>query len=262
MTPARVGSFGRANVRGRRVLAVVMTALAVTATMALLAGCARTVQAAADPPSAAAADPATARAFPGLATALSPASAPRPTSVESGPAGDPDPVGQLRRSLLGPRDLGPGWTGGDPPVPDAAAPAPCGGPGTVARFPDALRVGSTVDGPAAGFVVQEALSVYGDADTAREAFRVSAAGLDCGRGTLHGAPVTIAPTQDVRADVGGDQASSWRAGSDAVDAVLVVVQGRQAVFTFAFVAPAGTAPTARPDPVALSRAAVARALAA
>jgi hypothetical protein len=257
VTPARVGAFGRADVRGRRVLAVTVTAVTVTvATIALLAGCARAVHAAADPPSAAAADPAAARAFPGFATALSPASAPGSS------AGEPDPVGQLRRSLLGPRDLGPGWTGGDPPVPDAAAPAPCGGPGTVARFPDALRVGSTVDGPAAGFVVQEALSVYGDADTAREAFHVSAAGLDCGRGTLHGAPVTIAPAQDVRADVGGDQASSWRAGSDAVDAVLVVVQARQAVFTFAFVAPAGTAPTARPDPVALSRAAVARALAA
>jgi len=259
VTPACVGTFDRATVRGRQVFVA-----AVVLATALLGGCTRAVDAvadppsdaAADPPSAAAADPAAARAFPGFATALSPASAPGSS------AGEPDPVGQLRRSLLGPRDLGPGWTGGDPPVPDAAAPAPCGGPGTVARFPDALRVGSTVDGPAAGFVVQEALSVYGDADTAREAFRVSAAGLDCGRGTLHGAPVTIAPTQDVRADVGGDQASSWRAGSDAVDAVLVVVQGRQAVFTFAFVAPAGTAPTARPDPVALSRAAVARALAA
>jgi hypothetical protein len=255
VTPARVGTFDRPNVRGRRVLAVTVTAVTVTAaTIALLAGCARAVHAAADPPSAAAADPATARAFPGLATALS--------SASNRPAGDPDPVGQLRRSLLGPRDLGPGWAGGDPPVPDAAAPLPCGGPGTVARFPDALRVGSTVDGPAAGFVVQEALSVYGDADTAREAFGTSAGGLDCGRGTLHGAPVAIAPAQDVRADVGGDQASSWRAGSDAVDAVLVVVQARQAVFTFAYVTPANTAPTARPDPVALSRAAVARALAA
>jgi len=249
VTPACVGTFDRATVRGRQVFVA-----AVVLATALLGGCTRAVDAVADPPSDAAADPATAPAFAGLATALSTAS---PRAV-----GDANPVVRLRRSLLGPRDLGPGWTGGDPPVPDVAAPAPCGGPGTVARFPDALRVGSTVDGPAAGFVVQEAVSVYGDADTAREAFRTSVAGLDCGQGTLHGASVAIAAAQDVRADVGGDQASSWRAGSDAVDAVLVVVQARQAVFTFAYVAPAGTAPTARPDPVALSRAAVARALAA
>jgi hypothetical protein len=187
----------------------------------------------------------------GLATALSTA------SPEA--AGSADPVDRLRGALLGPGDLGPGWRHGDPPVPDPSTPAPCGGPGTVARFPDALRVGSTVDGPAGG-VVQEALSVYGDADTARAAFQAGLAGLACGRGTLHGAPVDIAPAQDRRTDVGGDSASSWQVGSDAVDAVLVMVQAKEAVFVFAYVMTPGAA--ARPDALALSRAAVARALAA
>jgi hypothetical protein len=190
----------------------------------------------------------------GLATALSPAS--------PEPGGSADPVERLRGALLGPGDLGPGWQRGAAPVPDPSTPAPCGGPGTVARFPDALRVGSTVDGPAGG-VVQEALSVYGDADTAQAAFRAGLVGLDCGQGTLHGAPVSIAPAQDLRAGVGGDRASSWHVGSDTVDAVLVMVQAREAVFAFAYVmAPGAGPPEARPDPVALSRAAVARALAA
>ena len=197
----------------------------------------------------------------------------RPTRVPSGlatalstpePGGPADPVARLRESLLGPGDLGPGWQRGVPPVPDPSTPAPCGGPGTVARFPDALRVGSTVDGPAGG-VVQEALSVYGDAATAQAAFRAGLAGLGCGQGTLHGASVTIAPAREVQADTGGDRASSWEARSDTVDAVLVMVQAREAVFVFAYVTPAappGAAPAARPDALALTRAAVARALAA
>jgi hypothetical protein len=178
-------------------------------------------------------------------------------------AGRPEagPVGRLRAGLLSPADLGGAWSGGDPPVPDAASPAPCGGPSTVARFPDALRVGSTVVGPA-GAVVQEALSVYGDADTAAAAFEAGVAGLRCAQGTLHGAAVTIGAPQDLQPDVGGDRAGGWQVGSDTIDAVLVLVQARQAVFAFAYVTPAGTAPADRPDPRALTRVAVARALAA
>jgi hypothetical protein len=183
------------------------------------------------------------------------------TAASTEPPGSADPVGRLRGSLLGPEDLGSGWTADLPPLPDTSAPAPCGGQGTVARFPDALRVGSTVDGPP-GFVVQEALSVYRDADTARAAFDAGAEGLGCPQGTLHGAAVTIAAAEDLRSDVGGDRASSWRVDSAALDAVLVVVQAREAVFTFAYVVPAGTQALARPDAVGLSRAAVARTLAA
>jgi hypothetical protein len=211
-----------------------------------LTACTRAVDAVADPPPAA-------RPTSGVATARSAASAQ--------PGDTTDPVDRLRAALLGPDDLGPGWASGDPPVPDPSAPAPCGGPGTVARFPDAMRVGSTVEGPA-GAVVQEALSVYGDAATARTAFRAGTAGLACGRGSLHGTSVTIAPAQDLRAEVGGDSAAGWRAGSDTLDAVLIVVQAREAVFAFAYVTPAGAPPAAGPDPVALTRAAVARALAA
>jgi hypothetical protein len=207
-----------------------------------LAGCSRVVGAGGDVVPASAAG--------GVATAASTA-----------PPGSADPVGRLRGSMLGPDDLGAGWTADLPPLPDTSAPAPCGGPGTVARFPDALRVGSTVDGPP-GFVVQEALSVYRDADTARAAFDAGAEGLGCPQGTLHEAAVTIAPAQDLRREVGGDRASSWRVDSAALDAVLVVVQAREAVFTFAYVVPAGTADGARPDAVGLSRAAVARTLAA
>ncbi len=226
--------------------ALVRAALLALLLPVLLPGCSRAADAVADPPPVASSTP-------GVATARSTAS-PQPD-------GTADPVARLRAALLGPGDLGPGWTSGDPPVPDPSAPAPCGGPGTVARFPDAMRVGSTVEGPA-GAVVQEALSVYGDADAARAAFRAGTAGLACGRGSLHGTSVTIAPAQDLRAEVGGDSAAGWRAGSDTLDAVLIVVQAREAVFAFAYVTPAGAPPAAGPDPVALTRAAVARALAA
>ena len=208
--------------------------------VALLAGCSRVVGAGGDVVPASSAG--------GVASATSTAE----------PA---DPVGRLRGSLLGPDDLGSGWSADLPPLPDTSAPAPCGGPGTVARFPEALRVGSTVDGPP-GFVVQEALSVYRDAATARAAFDAGAQGLGCPQGTLHGAAVTIAPAQDLRRDVGGERATSWRVDNESLDAVLVVVQAREAVFTFAYVVPSGTADGARPDAVGLSRAAVARTLAA
>ncbi len=243
MTAVRAGTPGPRPWRRR---ALARAALLAGLLPGLLAGCGRAVDAVADLPSPT-------RPAHGVATARSTAS-PRPDAAA-------DPVDRLRAALLGPGDLGPGWTSGDPPVPDPSMPAPCGGPGTVARFPDALRMGSTVDGPD-GAVVQEALSVYGDADTARAAFRAGTAGLACDRGTLHGASVTIAPAQDLRADVGGDSATGWRVGSDAGDAVLVMVQAREAVFAFAYVTPPGAPPAARPDPVALSRAAVARALAA
>jgi hypothetical protein len=204
----------------------------------LLAGCGTGVDVAADVAPAA-----------GVATAGSAGS------------GSADPLDRLQGSLLGPRDVGPGWTPDAPPVPDPATPAVCGGPGTVARFPDALRLGSTVDGPP-GFVVQEAVSVYRDAATAQAAYTAGVAGLDCRQGTLHQAPVAITPAQDLRADVGGDRAAGWHVTSDALDAELVLVQAREAVFAFAYVAPPGTPATARPDPRALSRVAVARMLAA
>jgi hypothetical protein len=243
VTTARAGVGG--GTRGRACRPVSPLVLA-AALVGLLAGCSRAVDVAAD------VIPSPGKAA-GVATAASPLSARSRAAA--------GPVDRLRGGLLGPRDLGPGWTGGVPPVPDPAAPAPCGGPGTVARFPDALRVGSTVDGRP-GFVVQEALSVYRDAATASRAFRAGVAGLACDHGALHGAPVTIAPAEDLLPAVGGDQASGWQVGSEALDGMLVLVQARQAVFTFAYVAPAGTAPADRPDPLALSRVAVARVLAA
>jgi hypothetical protein len=240
---ARAGTAGGASARTRRLPGLAL--LVVVLLPGVLGGCAHAADAVGTRSAT--------RVPSGLATALS--------SASPEPGGSADPVSRLRGALLGPGDLGPGWRRGAPPVPDPSTPAPCGGPSTVARFPDALRVGSTVDGPAGG-VVQEALSVYGDADTAQAAFRAGLAGLECGQGTLHGAPVTIAPVQDRRTDLGGDRASSWQVGSDTVDAVLVMVQAREAVFSFAYVMQPGAAAAARLDPLALSRAAVARALAA
>jgi hypothetical protein len=237
---ARAGTVGCAGVRWRAVLALAAVA-------GLLAGCSRTLDARADP---------------GASTSAAPTAAAGRATAPSAPTDTADPVERLRAALLGPADVGPGWAEGLPPVPDPSTPAPCGGPGTVARFPDALRVGSTVTGPVDGFIVQEALSVYGDADTAQAAFRAGVAGLDCGQGTLHGEPVVITPAEDLQVDVGGDRASGWQVGSDATDAVLVLVQAREAVFTFAYVAPAGTAPADRADPLALTRTAVQRVLAA
>jgi hypothetical protein len=242
VTAVRDGPVGGPRVRpaGRALALAALTALLA----ASLTACGRALDVAADV--ARAPGPAG-----GVVTAAS--------SGSSGP-GTGGPVDRLRASLLGPDDLGPGWSSGVAPLPDPATPAPCGGPGTVARFPDALRVGSTVDGPP-GFVVQEALSVYRDTGTAQAAFRVRT-GRECGRGALHRSSVTIAPVQDLRAEVGGDTASGWEAGSAALDAALVLVQAREAVFAFAYVAPAGTAPEACPDARALSRMAVARTLAA
>lgn len=199
----------------------------------------------------------------GVGSAAAPAQTGLATAVSTAVA-EPDaanPVMRLRRSLLGPDDLGPAWVTGEPPLPDPSAPAPCGGPGTVARFPDALRVGSTVTGPA-GLVVQEALSVYDTADTAEAAFRAAVTGLSCAQGTLHGVAATIEPAEDLQAVVGGDRASGWRVGSEGGEAQLVVVQARQAVFTFAYVMPPGAGSADRPDARALSRVAVARTLAA
>ena len=237
MTPAHAGGARRC---ARPVLGL---ALAAALLVGMLSGCGRVVGAAAD------VVPAAGEAG-GVATAAS-----------AVPPGSADPVDRLRGSLIGPADLGPGWTADLPPLPDTSTPAPCGGPGTVALFPDALRVGSTVNGPP-GFVVQEALSVYRDPDTARAAFDAGATGLGCAQGTLHGAAVTITPVPDLQHGVGGDRASGWRVGSPSLDAELVLVQAREAVFTFAFVVPTGTTAQRRPDALALGRAAVARTLAA
>jgi hypothetical protein len=239
VAPVRDGSVGT-RVRPARALALAALAALLAAS---LTACSRALHVTAD-------------VAPGVTGGVATAA-----SSGSAGAGTGGPVDRLRGSLLGPDDLGSGWSSGAPPLPDPATSAPCGGPGTVARFPDALRVGSTVNGPP-GFVVQEALSVYRDTGTAQAAFRAGVSGLGCGHGTLHGSSVTIAPVEDLPAEVGGDAAAGWKAGSEAIDAALVLVQAREAVFAFAYVAPAGSAPGARPDAGALSRTAVARTLAA
>jgi hypothetical protein len=189
-------------------------------------------------------------------------SAPTAAATAASPTTPADPVEALRGALLTPADLGPGWTIGEEPVPDASAPTPCGGPGVVAQFPDAVRVGTVLVGPEPGFLMQETLSVYADVDTAEAAFAANELGLECGQGSLDGSSVVIAPAEDLQFDVGGDQALGWRIGAADFDAVLVSVQVREGVVTFIYVSPVDGDPAALPDVLEASRTGVDRILAA
>jgi hypothetical protein len=137
------------------------------------------------------------------------------------------------------------------PVPDPAVPAICGGPGIVARFPYAVRVGAEFVGPQ-GVSVQQTVSVYGDPDAAQVAYQATRDGLSCSEGTVSDLSVVLTPAEDLRVDVGGYQATGWRVGSDVFDVVLVAVQDDAVVMNFTFLAPAGQS-AGLPDPLVISR---------
>ncbi|MCX6466538.1 MAG: hypothetical protein NTW05_23560 [Pseudonocardiales bacterium] len=184
-------------------------------------------------------------------TAVSTAPAPATALPGAGPAG-PAEAGDL---LLTAAEVGPGYGRGAPPVADPDTPTACGGPGTVAAFPDAVRAGIGFTGPDPRQQVAEEVAVYPDAATAAAAHAHAADGLACGEGSAAGLTVVITPAEDLTADVGGDAATGWRLGHDRLDAVVVIARRGAVVATFTVAAAAGAE---LPDPLPIAAAGVAK----
>lgn len=220
--------------------------LAVAALAFALAGCSTAIDGQAAPAPAAA----------------PPTSAPAATRAPATPTADPDPGGaqdqldaaaeELRPYLLEADDVGPGFTVGTEPEPDPSTPAVCGGPGVVAQFPIAARIGVAFDGPTPGVLVQQTVSVYGDAGTAEEAFQANLDGLDCSEGDLAGQPVVLTPVEDLSVDVPAEQSVGWRIGGTDFDAILIASRNGELVLNFVFLTPIDQA-DGLPDPLAISR---------
>jgi hypothetical protein len=196
---------------------------------------------------------------PGPAAATSTLEPGRPPVPAPAPAPE-DRLALLKSALLRPSEVGPKWrTSPQQPTPSASAPAVCGGTGVVARFPDAQRIGTALQG-ATGEQLQQTLSVFSDATTAGAAFDAYADGLDCAKGNLGGTAVTISPPDDVRDQVKGERATSWTLTGNGFRAVLVSVAADDKLMNFVFLTPAGGQLT-KLDALVLSNTGVARLLA-
>jgi hypothetical protein len=158
----------------------------------------------------------------------------------------------LRPFLLTPAEIGPGFTAGDEPKPDPAQPAICGGPGVVAQFPYAVRIGAAAERGRG--LVQETVSVYGDAGSAAAAYQASLAGMDCSEGSIGGKPVVLAPAEDLGFDLPYDEATGWRIGGDGFDVVMISVRDDAVVVNITVLAPEDALPTL-PDPLVVAQAA-------
>lgn len=190
-----------------------------------------------------------------------PKSAPQPAAAVQKPAGaastgaggtDLDAAADgLRPFLLTPAEIGPGFAVGDEPKPDPAQPAICGGPGVVAQFPYAVRVGAAAESPAG--LVQEAVSVYGDPGSAAAAYRASLAGMDCGQGSVGDKSVVLAPAEDLSADLPYEEATGWRLGGEGFDVVMISVREGEVVMNFTVLAPEDGL-SALPDPLVVAQA--------
>jgi hypothetical protein len=159
----------------------------------------------------------------------------------------------LRPFLLVAGEIGEGFRPGREPLPDPSTPAICGGPGVVAQFPDAVRVGAGFVGPTEGVLVQETVSVYGDEATAEAAYQANLDGLSCSEGVAADGPVVLTPAEDLVADVPADRSTGWQIGGTGYDLVLIAVRNDEVVMNFAFLAPEGRT-DGLPDPLVISRA--------
>jgi hypothetical protein len=189
----------------------------------------------------------TAAADPSTRPSATPSAVPDMSDLDPATAAD-----QLRPFLLAPADVGPGFGAGQEPVPDPSVAAICGGPGVVAQFPAAVRVGVGIVGPSDGVLVQETVSVYGDEATADAAYRANVDGLSCSEGTAADGPVVLTPAEDLSVDVPADESTGWQIGGTGYDLVLIAVRNDEVVMNFAFVAPEGRSADL-PDPLAISR---------
>lgn len=203
-------------------------------------------------------------AVPGTPVAASSRPAPSagsglPTAIPATPSAAHAPAGGLEAAADGLRpflitaaDVGAGFVAGTEPEPDPAVAAICGGPGVVARFPDAVRVGVGLDGPGGTATIQETVSVYADKATAQKAFDASVSGMDCSQGEAGGKPVVLTPAEDLTVDVGGGQATGWRVGGDGFDVVMIAVHSDEVVMNFTFLTTEGGS-AGLPDPLAVTR---------
>ncbi len=228
------------DLRARRA-AVCLAVLAVAACSSEVGGRATAAPPVAAPPSS---------AVPTSASPTVPATT--PPAVDPGLAAAAD---GLRPFLLTPAEVGPGFTAGQEPQPDPATPAVCGGPGVVAQFPYAVRVGASFDGPRAGVLLQETVSVYGDVGTAEVAYQATLDGLACDEGTLSDEPVVLTPAEDLTIDVPADRSTGWQIGGQGFDMILISSRSGELVVNFAFISPEGD-PGDLPDPLAVARAGV------
>jgi hypothetical protein len=233
--------------RWRRVRAVgaigLLVALAATACSTAIGGRSAPAAGAAPAPTA-----------PATTTPARPGPTPSAAPTAQAPSLD-EAADQLRPFLLVPAEIGPGFDPGQEPVPDPSVPAICGGPGVVAQFPSAVRVGAGFVGPTDGVQVQETVSVYGDEGTAEAAYQANLEGLSCSQGTAPDGPVVVTPAEDLAADVPADQSTGWQIGGSGYDLVLITVRSDKVVMNFAFVAPEGGS-DGLPDPLVISRAGV------
>jgi hypothetical protein len=238
---ARPGS----RVPGRAAVVGLLAVLAVT-------GCSGAVT---GRPDGAAPAPTAAPATPSITPA--PRLTPRaPTPAPVDPTAGLDTAAEgLRPFLLTPEEIGPGFTAGAEPQPDPTAPAICGGPGVVAQYPIAVRVGAGFDGPLEGVFVQQTVSVYGDVATADAAYQAYLDGLSCSEGNSSGDPVVLTPAEDLSVDVPADRSTGWQIGGPGYDLILIAVRSGELVVNFAFVAPEGQSADL-PDPLSISRAGV------
>uniref|UniRef100_UPI0015F0477C hypothetical protein n=1 Tax=Pseudonocardia pini TaxID=2758030 RepID=UPI0015F0477C len=156
----------------------------------------------------------------------------------------------LRPFLLTPAEIGPGFTAGDEPKPDPATPTLCGGPGVVAQFPYAVRVGAAAEN--ATGLIQETVSVYGDDGTAEAAYRASVEGMSCSQGTVSGRPAAIAPAEDLTFDLPYAEATGWRVGGEGFDVVMIAVRDGSVVMNFTVLAPEDGL-SALPDPLVVAQ---------
>jgi len=190
-------------------------------------------------------------AGPAAKQASAPAAAVQKPATSSGDAGLDAAADGLRPFLLTPAEIGPDFAVGDEPKPDPATPAICGGPGVVAQFPYAVRVGAAAESRTGR--VQEAVSVYGDSGSAAAAYRASLAGMECSQGTVGGKPVVLAPAEDLLADLPYDEATGWRLGGEGFDVVMISVRDDTIVMNFTVLAPEDGL-SALPDPLTIARA--------
>ncbi|WP_344415480.1 hypothetical protein [Pseudonocardia ailaonensis] len=253
------GAFGPAR-RAALPTALLLGALLGTAACGTAAAAPAAAPVAQAPPIAAApaAPPAQAppAAKPAQAAATSAKPAPpRPVGAASGAAPVQDAgmsaaADGLRPFLLTPGEIGPSFVRADEPKPDPTVPAICGGPGVVAQFPFAVRVGAAAESRAG--VVQETVSVYGDAASAAEAYRATVKGMSCSQGTVAGKPAVLAPAEDLRFDLGHEEATGWRVGGQGFDVVMIAVRDGEVVMNFTVLAPEDGLP-ALPDPLVVAR---------
>ncbi|MGI5127746.1 hypothetical protein ACQEVB_13120 [Pseudonocardia sp. CA-107938] len=202
--------------------------------------------------------PVAAPPFPGPAAATSTLEPGRPQPPA--PTVSPEArLDQLKAALLRPAEVGKGWRASpQQPTPNASAPAVCGGTGVVARFPDAHRIGTALQGES-GDRLQQTLSVFSDAATAGSAFDAFADGLDCAKGTLGGTAVSISDPEDVRSQVKGERATSWTLSGEGFRAVLISVVAKDQLMNFVFLTPNGGDLT-KLDALVLAKTGVARLL--